>query len=240
VTPRSASSSASGLEVIEEPRSAWMLSCPRGNALLRAGRGDQLPGQGSGLAAGGHPADDVAAVDVQDHVQVVIGSFRRAVRLGDVPRPALVRSLGYEPGLDRSGAGGPRAPLAAFAGLAQHPVVGGHRPQVGARIQQRRPDFIRRGVLERPLCSTFRIAGRSAGASARGWTRSACGTRAGLGSGGLIRCRRYQVACAQAGRRARRPGADPRRHHGDRPVGHELDPGSVSAPSEIVYRRLQF
>ena len=29
VTPRSASSSATGLEVIEEPRSAWMLSCPR-------------------------------------------------------------------------------------------------------------------------------------------------------------------------------------------------------------------
>ncbi len=29
VTPRSASSSATGLEVIEEPRSAWMLSWPR-------------------------------------------------------------------------------------------------------------------------------------------------------------------------------------------------------------------
>ena len=29
VMPRSASSSATGLDVIEDPRSAWMLSCPR-------------------------------------------------------------------------------------------------------------------------------------------------------------------------------------------------------------------
>ena len=29
MTPRSASRNATGLEVIEEPRSAWMLSCPR-------------------------------------------------------------------------------------------------------------------------------------------------------------------------------------------------------------------
>ena len=33
VTPRSASRNATGLEVIEEPRSAWMASCP-GDALL--------------------------------------------------------------------------------------------------------------------------------------------------------------------------------------------------------------
>lgn len=30
VTPRSASSSATGLDVIEEPRSAWMDNCPSG------------------------------------------------------------------------------------------------------------------------------------------------------------------------------------------------------------------
>ena len=29
VTPRSASRNAPGLEVIEEPRSAWMVSCPQ-------------------------------------------------------------------------------------------------------------------------------------------------------------------------------------------------------------------
>jgi hypothetical protein len=48
----------------------------------------------------------------------------------------------------------------------------------------------------RLLCSASRIAARSAGASARGWARSACGTGAALRAGALIRCRRYQVACA--------------------------------------------
>ena len=36
------------------------------------------------------------------------------------------------------------------------------------------------------------------------------------------------------GRPAGRPGADPGCHDGDRLVGQELDPGSVSALSEIV------
>ena len=43
----------------------------------------------------------------------------------------------------------------------------------------------------RSLCSTFRIAVRSAGASARGWTRSACRTGAAYDGAGLVRCRRY-------------------------------------------------
>src|SRR6202022_1413781 len=57
---------------------------PAGDALLGAGRGDELLGQGGGLAGGDHPAHGVAGVDVQDHVQVVVGPFRRAVQFGDV------------------------------------------------------------------------------------------------------------------------------------------------------------
>ena len=121
---------------------------PAGDALLGAGRGDELLGQDGGLAGGDHPADDVAAVDVQDHVQVVVGPFRRAVQLGDVPGVDLVRPGGDQLGLDGGGVGGLRAPLAAFAGLAQHPVVGGHRAEVGALVQQRRPDFVRGQVSE--------------------------------------------------------------------------------------------
>ena len=86
----------------------------------------------------------------------------------------------------------------------------------------------------RALCSASRIACRSAGASARGWTRSACGTGAAFGGGGLVRCRRYQVACGTpaAAQAARVPIL--RREQGDRLVGHDFDPGSVSALSEIV------
>ena len=63
-----------------------------GDALFGAGRGDELLRQGGGLAGGDHPADGVPAEDVQDHVQVVVGPFRRAVQLGDVPGPDLVRA----------------------------------------------------------------------------------------------------------------------------------------------------
>jgi hypothetical protein len=77
-----------------------------------------------------------------------------------------------------------------------------------------------RRSANRSLCSTSPIACRSAGASARGWIRSVCGTRAGRGGGGLVRCRRYQLACGTARGRAGRPGADLRRHHGDRLIGH--------------------
>ena len=60
---------------------------------------------------GDHPAHDVAAEHVQDHVQVVVGPFRRAEQLGDVPGPDLVRPAGRQLGLDRGGVGGLRAPL---------------------------------------------------------------------------------------------------------------------------------
>ena len=93
---------------------------PAADALLRAGLGDQLLGQVGGLAGGDHPADDVAAVDVEDHVQVVVGPLRRAVQLGDVPGPDLVRPGGQQLGLDggrvgglRAGAPGSRPPGAA-------------------------------------------------------------------------------------------------------------------------------
>src|ERR1017187_7120107 len=48
----------------------------------------------------------------------------------------------------------------------------------------------------RSACSTSSMAVRSAGDSARGCTRSRCGTGAGRGGAGLARCRRYQLACA--------------------------------------------
>ena len=148
VTPRSASSSATGLDVIEEPRSAWMVSWPRLMPCLRAGRGDQLLGQDGGLAGGDHPADGIPAEDVEDHVQVVVGPLRRAVQLGDVPRVHLVRPGGCELGLDGSGMRGLPAALPALARLAQHPVVGGYRAEVGALVQQRGPCLGRGGVGE--------------------------------------------------------------------------------------------
>ena len=38
-----------------------------------------------------HPADDVAAEDVEDDVEVEVGPLHRAQQFRDVPRPDLVR-----------------------------------------------------------------------------------------------------------------------------------------------------
>jgi len=47
--------------------------------LLGVGRGDQLAREHFGLARGDHPADDVAAEHVEDHVQIKVRPFARAV-----------------------------------------------------------------------------------------------------------------------------------------------------------------
>jgi hypothetical protein len=138
----------------------------------------------------------VARTHVDDHVEVVVGPFRLAVQLGDAPGVDLVRPGGDEFGLDRGGVGGLRAALAAFAGLAQHPVVGGDRSEVGALVQQGRPYLVRGQVSEPAAVKRVQDCLPLSGASARGWACSLCGTGVGLGAGGLIRCRRYQMACA--------------------------------------------
>jgi hypothetical protein len=98
VTLRSASSSATGLGRHRGAAVGAEAELTAGDALFRAGRADELLGQDGGLAGGDHPADRVPPVDVEDDVEVVIGPFRRAVQLGDVPVvsiPALGEISGY-------------------------------------------------------------------------------------------------------------------------------------------------
>ena len=54
------------------------VSCSRADALAGARLVDELLGQRGALAMGDHPADDVAAEDVEDDVQVEVGPLRRA------------------------------------------------------------------------------------------------------------------------------------------------------------------
>ena len=61
------------------------------DSLACAGLADQLLREGRALVVRDHPAHDVAAEDVEDHVQVEVRPLRRAVQLGDVPAPHLVR-----------------------------------------------------------------------------------------------------------------------------------------------------
>jgi len=55
---------------------------------------DQTLGQLRTFAHGHHPAGDVAAEDIEDHVEIKVGPLRRAQQLGDVPAPELIGSRG--------------------------------------------------------------------------------------------------------------------------------------------------
>ncbi len=62
------------------------------DVLFRAALLDQSLGQFRAFAIGDHPAGDVTAEDIQDHVEVEVGPFRRTEQLGDVPAPELIGS----------------------------------------------------------------------------------------------------------------------------------------------------
>ncbi len=66
---------------------------------LRSAAGlDELLREDARLARGDHVGDDVAAEDVEHHVEVEVGPLLRAEQLGDVPRPNLVGRVGDELG----------------------------------------------------------------------------------------------------------------------------------------------
>ena len=60
------------------------------DALLQAAFLDEPGGERSGFPFGDHPADDVSAEDVEQHVEVKVGPRLRSEQPGDVPRPDLV------------------------------------------------------------------------------------------------------------------------------------------------------
>lgn len=94
--PRSTSSSATAFDFMLDPRSAcrvnwfaamfWLLQLCEIGRLAKA----------ACLSVGDHPADHVAAENVDDHVQVKVGPLDRVFQLGDVPGPYLVRPSGQQ------------------------------------------------------------------------------------------------------------------------------------------------
>ena len=172
VTPRSASRNATGLEVIEEPRSAWMVSCPRLMPCFAQVSAMSFSARAADSRVASIQPIDVTGMDVEDDVEVVVRPFRRAVQLGDVPRPDLIRAGGEQLGLHRGGVDGLPAALAGLPGPAQQPVEGGLRAQVGALVQQDRPD-LGRGQVSEPR----RSAGRP------GWPAARPGPGRGAGPG---------------------------------------------------------
>src|SRR5450759_3066254 len=107
-----------------------------GHALFGNGVGDQPLGQRSSFDPGQHPPHGVAAVDVQDHVEVVVGPLLRTVQLGDVPRPHRIRCGGDELGLLVGRVGGLTSSFTNLIVLVEDPVHGRDRPQVDPLVEQ--------------------------------------------------------------------------------------------------------
>src|ERR1700685_1500518 len=63
---------------------------PGSNVFLLHGVCDELLGEIRRLSMSDQPADDVAAVDVEDHVEMEAGPFGRAFQFGDIPGPHFV------------------------------------------------------------------------------------------------------------------------------------------------------
>jgi len=96
VIPKSAIRNATGLEVIDEPRSAWIVSVPGWICLFRAGIGDEPFGQFRAFAIGDHPAHYITAEDVEDHIEIKVRPLRRTEQFRDVPAPELVGASGQQ------------------------------------------------------------------------------------------------------------------------------------------------
>src|SRR6202171_156427 len=204
------------------------------NCLLGAGLADQHIGQRGGFAAGDHPADDVAGIDVQDHVKVVVGPFRWAEQLSYVPRPHLIRPVGDEFGFHLRGMGGLGAALTHLARLAQQPIEGRLRTEVDTVVEQRGP-HLGRGHVDEPV-AVQHVEDRLLLLGAQGTRLRPFAVRDRRRA---LRCRADAVPTGVAGLRraygdARIPHADAPGEFGDGPVAHGVDLGSVSALSESV------
>ena len=87
---------------------------------------------------GEHPADHVAAVDVEDHVEVEVGPLRRTQELGDVPGPDLPGRGGHQLWLLVFRVFQLVASLADFLPVVEDAVHGADRAEVASLVEQGR------------------------------------------------------------------------------------------------------
>jgi hypothetical protein len=107
----------------------------RADALFGASRADELFGQGGGRARRDHPADHVAAEDIDDHVAVEVSPLGWPLELGDVPGPQLIGTGGQPFGLGVLGVTPHVASFAPFVLGGEDAVEGPHRARILALVE---------------------------------------------------------------------------------------------------------
>lgn len=134
------------------------------DALAIAGLGGKLGRPLRTLFIVHRPGNDLAAVDIDDEVQVIEHAAHRSTQVGDIPAPYLVRPARH-PG-HRLVAPRQRTALAVgeLTFGPQQPVQGRFRSHVAARIGQQRHHLMRtlvpigRGAQHRQRRSTLDVA----------------------------------------------------------------------------------
>src|SRR5712691_12628764 len=113
----------------------------RPDRLFEAGRFYHALRQAGVLVRRDHPAHDVPAEEIEDHIQRVIEVGDRPLQLRDVPRPDLIRRRGHEL---RFGVGRmPRLvpPLADLGCGVEDAIHRARRAEIGLLLEQRGLDF---------------------------------------------------------------------------------------------------
>lgn len=80
------------------------------------------------------PANNAAAEDVEDDIEIEVGPFHRAPQLGNIPRPNLIRGFGQQFRLLIDGVCALSAALGHFALSGQYAIHRADRTQVGPLI----------------------------------------------------------------------------------------------------------
>jgi hypothetical protein len=126
VTPRSASIRAVALACMGPPRSAWRVRWP---GVLSESVVEQRREQGGTLGIGDALADDPAAEEVEDDVEVEVGLFRQPHQLGEIPGPDLIGTFGQQFGFGVDGMAQRIAAFPDFGVVGQDAVSGADRAE---------------------------------------------------------------------------------------------------------------
>ena len=192
---------------------------PGRDVFFLQGIGDELLGEFGGLPMSDQPTDDIAAVDVEDHVEMEAGPFGRALQFGDIPGPHFVGPDRQEFGL---GVERMDALTPALAGLAAG------RPGADTWYGSSRDSGLHRATWHRPRPAPCRRSARCREGPA---TDPARRSRAPTGAAPAMRAAtRSRCAGCDRGTRSRGSARTPDRHSSSRHVEASSATASITRP----------
>src|ERR1019366_8578698 len=118
------------------------------NVLFYTALLDQSLGQFRAFLHRHHPASDVPAEDIEDHVEVEVRPLGRSEQFGDVPAPKLIGSRGHQFWLLVERMSELIAALARFAASFEEAMYAADRAKILPFIEQRRINSSWGAILE--------------------------------------------------------------------------------------------